>query len=407
MAPRSRVLRLAAAAASAAALFAGADPAAAGPTIVVNPKGSIRLDVRGNGHGHGLSQYGARGAAMAGLSYRRIVHFYYPHTHVATVDHSMIRVLIGSTGPTTTVGAYPHLTVTGVDGELPAAGVSKYRLVAGNGTGLKLQRKVDGKAWSTLATKLPNGARFDRTNHFSIRLYLPDGSSTRYSGSLAAYRASGGGVYTVNRVTLDRYTAGVVPREMPASWQHAAVHAQAVAARTYGRYAVLHPRSSTYDICDSTMCQVYGGHAHYYSDGSPAYTDDIAAVSNNLGEVLTYQGSVIFAEFSASDGGYTTYGGQPYLIAQPDPYDDAASGDPYLDYERSSAASSIAAYFGLRKVTGLTVTQRDGRGAWGGRVLAADVKGTDAAGHARTVHATGYDLQYAFGLGSTLFKPVS
>jgi hypothetical protein len=116
---------------------------------------------------------------------------------------------------------------------------------------------------------------------------------------------------------------------------------------------------------------------------------------------------VIFAEFSASDGGYTTDGGQPYLIAQPDPYDDAASGDPYLGYERSSAASSIAAYFGLHKVTGLTVTQRDGHGAWGGRVLAADVKGTDAAGLARTVHATGYDLQYAFGLGSTLFKPVS
>ena len=182
------------------------------------------------------------------------------------------------------------------------------------------------------------------------------------------------------------------------------MRAQAVAARTYGHYAVQHPLGAHYDICDTTNCQVYGGHEHYYSDGNVAYTDDPAAVRGNENQVLTYQGSVIFAQFCASNGGYTTDGGQPYLIAQPDPYDNAASGDPYLGYERSSSASTIASYFGLRKVTGLTITKRDGHGAWGGRVLDADVKGTNADGDARTVHATGFDLQYAFGLGSTLFK---
>jgi SpoIID/LytB domain protein len=389
-------------AACVAALLVNAGPANARPSLAVDPKGSIRLDVMGNGHGHGLSQYGARGAANAGLSYDRIVHFYYPGTKLTTLDPSHIRVLLGGTGSTTTVGGYPHLKVTGVDGELPAS-ADKYQLVAGKHDGLKL-RELTGGTWRTYAAGLPDGARFSRTNRYSIRLYLPDGSSTRYSGSLAAYRSSSGGVYTVNRVSLDRYTAGVAPREMPASWQRAAVHAQAVAARTYGYYAVLHPRSSRYDICDSTQCQVYGGHKHYYSDGNVAYTDYPAAVHGNENQVLTYQGSVIFAQFSASDGGYTADGGQPYLIAQPDPYDNAASGDPYLGYERSSSTSTIASYFGLRKVTGLTITKRDGHGAWGGRVLDADLKGTDANGNASTVHATGYDLQYAFGLGSTLFK---
>ena len=60
-------------------LVTSARPAPA-PSLVVDPKGSIRLDVMGNGHGHGLSQYGARGAAIAGLSYDRIVGFYYPGT---------------------------------------------------------------------------------------------------------------------------------------------------------------------------------------------------------------------------------------------------------------------------------------------------------------------------------------
>jgi peptidoglycan hydrolase-like amidase len=403
MAPRSPILLLGAAALCAASVLVAA-PASAAPGLVVDPKGSIHLDVMGNGHGHGMSQYGARGAAIAGLSYHRIVHFYYPHTHLTTLGQTDIRVLLSNTGSTTTVGAYPHLTVTGVSGQLPWARVDKYRLIAGKHDGLKLQQLNTGGTWKTKATGLPNGARFHRTNHYSIRLYLADGSSTRYAGSLASYRSSSGGVYTVNGVSLDRYTAGVVPREMPASWQRAAVRAQAVAARTYGRYAVLHPQSSTYDICDTTMCQVYGGHVHYYSAGNQAWTDDIAAVRYNSNKVLTYHGAVIFAQFSASDGGYTTDGGQPYLIAERDPYDNAASGDPYLGYERSSSASTIAAYFGLRKVTGLTITKRDGHGAWGGRVLAAEVKGTDAAGHARTVHATGFDMEYAFGLGSTLFK---
>jgi SpoIID/LytB domain protein len=405
MAPRSPIVLLGAAALCAVSVLV-AGPATAAPGMVVNPKGSIHLDVRGNGHGHGMSQYGARGAAIAGLSYSKIVQFYYPHTKLTALGRTYIRVLLGNTGSTTTVGAYPHLKVTGVSGELQSVRVAKYRLVADKQSGLTLQKLRTGRKWRTVATGLPDGARFHRTNHYSIRQFLADGSSTRYKGSLAAYRSSSGGVYTVNRVTLDRYTAGVVPREMPASWQRAAVRAQAVAARTYGRYGVLHPRSSTYDICDSTMCQVYGGHVHYYSDGTLAYTDDPAALQHNAGEVLTYHGSTIFAQFSASDGGYTTDGGEPYLVAKADPYDNAASGDPYLGYERSSSASTIAAYFGLRKVTGITVTKRDGNGAWGGRVVTAVLTGTNAAGHNRTVHTTGYDLQSAFGLGSTLFKPV-
>ena len=40
----------------------------------------------------------------------------------------------------------------------------------------------------------------------------------------------------MNVLSMDEYVKGVVPREMPTSWETAAVRAQAVAARTYAAF---------------------------------------------------------------------------------------------------------------------------------------------------------------------------
>jgi SpoIID/LytB domain protein len=211
-------------------------------------------------------------------------------------------------------------------------------------------------------------------------------------------------VSTVNFVTLDRYTAGVIPQEMPTSWQRAAVDAQAVAARTYGQYAVEHPLSTDYDICDTTQCQVYGGHAVYDAHGVLQSTDFQAAATDTAGKVLTYRGATIFAEFSASNGGWSVDGGQPYLKAAADPYDTTASGDPYLNYTKVVHVTSIARHYGLKTVTKIAITQRDGHGTWGGRTLAGVITGTDSANKAKSVPTTGFELQAAFGVGTTWFE---
>ena len=44
------------------------------------PGGTVVLRGHGFGHGHGMSQYGAQGAAKQGLTYRQIIDFYYPGT---------------------------------------------------------------------------------------------------------------------------------------------------------------------------------------------------------------------------------------------------------------------------------------------------------------------------------------
>ena len=64
---------------------------------------------------------------------------------------------------------------------------------------------------------------------------------------------------TINRVLVEDYVRGVVPAEMPTSWPADAVRAQAVAARSYAVRLRANRRYPSYDLCDTTACQVYRG----------------------------------------------------------------------------------------------------------------------------------------------------
>jgi stage II sporulation protein D len=398
----------AAAVLTAGALVTVGGPAGAvAPMVALKPTGSLVVTYNGNGHGHGLSQYGAQGAALAGLSTAKILAHYYAGTKLATVKATTLRVLLGGTNGTTSVAPASGLTVTGVKGALPTAGIWRYRLITDTGSTLSLQRLKTGagNTWTTIHTKLPNDAQFSRPNYAGVRQYSADGSSTVYGGALRAVRVNAtgtaGGVHTVAVVWDNEYTAGVTPREMPASWARAATDAQAVAVRTYALYEKAHAGSRYYDICATTACQVYGGQVHYNADGSVAWQQFQQAAKDTLNQVLTYGGQPIFAQFAASDGGWSVSGGQPYLKAAADPYDPGHSGDPYVNAKETVKVASLAAYFDLGSVTGITITQRDGHGAWGGRVLSAVLTGTTKAKKATTLTVDGDDLQWALGLGTT------
>ncbi|MDT4894514.1 MAG: stage sporulation protein [Pseudonocardiales bacterium] len=382
---------------SAAGWVALQQATATAETIILPGTGSIQVTGNGNGHGHGLSQYGARGAAQSGLSAAQIVAFYYPGTTLATISGSTtLRVLITKGTPYTCVQAKAGLSVAGA--ALSATGVTRFRLVpSGN---LLAVQKTSGSActsgtWTTVKDGLPSSADFSSTQGY-LRLYLNDGTSTDYRGALGAVR-SGTGEITVNRVGIDAYTQGVVPREMPASWAAAAVQAQAIAARTYAEYEREHA-SGTYDICDTTQCQVYGGANHYDAGGNLLWSEDPAAISGNSGQIVRYGGAAAFTQFSASDGGWTVSGGQPYLPAKADPYDTAAAGDPYIHWTASVPVSQVASAYGFARVTQIQITQRDGHGEWGGRVLAATVYGIKTDGSAGSVPTTGFGLQDAMNL---------
>ncbi len=113
-------------------------------------------------------------------------------------------------------------------------------------------------------------------------------------------RAGGAGVAVINVISLEEYLRGVVPAEMgPRAFPALeALKAQAVAARTYavahlGEYA-----DAGYDICDSQLCQVYGG-----VDLEQPLTD--RAVAETAGEIAVFAGKPIDAMYHSTCGGHT------------------------------------------------------------------------------------------------------
>src|SRR3954466_8094968 len=141
---RRRAGGLAAVVGTAAGVTVAMAPSAAGvpvaETVKIGTATSLSVMSRGNGHGHGMSEYGARGAARVGLDYKRIVAFYYPGASLVSTPRRMIRVKLDRTGSTTTIAARTSTTVTGVSGYLAVTGIRRYRLLADAKAGLSLQR---------------------------------------------------------------------------------------------------------------------------------------------------------------------------------------------------------------------------------------------------------------------------
>ncbi len=107
----------------------------------------------------------------------------------------------------------------------------------------------------------------------------------------------------INDVPLEKYLQGVVPSEMPPSWEHDAHKAQAIAARSYALANLGKRGKHGYDLKDTPEDQAYGG-----ASAETPQTND--AVTETEGLVLVYDGKIIPAYYSASAGGKTTTAGQ-------------------------------------------------------------------------------------------------
>lgn len=389
-----------------ASVLVAAGPAHAADTYPRPADGTFQLQGHGYGHGKGMSQWGAQGAAIAGRTYSQILAHYYPGTTLATGGPSSLRVWISvdtgdvwvrpSAGLSVTAGSTTALLPTTYNG----AAYSSWRVALVSG-----QHRVDGYAsgaWRTFRTfsgavRLTNSAKV-------IRLILPgqDGQNyeREYRGSLLAH-TSGGTRYTLNDVTMQSYLRSVVPLESFPSWLPAALQAQSVAARTYAAHEV-GADSSVYDVCDTTSCQVYKGVATTVGGVRTVHeaTSTNDAVGVTSGKILTYGGVPAFTQFSASNGGYSAAGGKAYLPAKADPYDAAAGSNPNHTWATSLKASTIESkYPQVGSVHGLRVLTRDGNGEWGGRVKAMEIYGSKGS-----IAVTGESFRFAFGLKSEWFQ---
>ncbi len=406
---------------TAVAVVTTAAPASADEVVDRPGDGVFVVEGHGWGHGRGMSQWGAQGAASLGVSADNIVSTYYPGTSRAVLPDAPIRVLLsGDEGKDTQVLPAPGLTVTdvstGTTAELPT-GPTRWRAVV-DAAGLHVQ-SLTGSTWTPFA--LGGGTAHGGPIRFGgptfVRLVFPNGTSRDYRGATSAVKTSDTALQTVVALPLEDYLLGVVPRESSASWKPAALQAQAIAARSYsankrGRVA----GKGTYDICDTTSCQVFGGSALYSSSGArtelePASTTE--AVQATAGVVRTYDGAPILAEFSSSNGGWSTAGNVPYLQAQRDDWDGAVA-NPVHSWKASLRASDLERRFpAVGTLTRVRITVRDGNGEWGGRVKAVVLEGVSSTGAPTSVSTTGSGVYsartwptYSDGLKSTWFRIV-
>jgi stage II sporulation protein D len=373
-------------------LLVDALPARADP--VVAPKsGSFTVRGSGWGHGWGMSQYGAYGAARQGLSWPRILAFYYPGTvRTSLPPRSMLKVWVTSDNDgSLRVLPSPGLNVRdGVGGRFTVPTGSKYVSwrVARYGSGYRLTyRTADGRN-VVQRTGLSKGTWSFYSPSRSVRVLLPSGSIRTYRGSMALIKWGTSG-RTINRVLVEDYVRGVVPAEMPTSWPADAVRAQAVAARSYAVRLRTTRRYASYDLCDTTACQVYRGM------GAETPAGD-AAVRATKGTILTYRGAVALTQFASSNGGHSAQGDFPYLRPKPDPYDGAVRSQAWT--RTVTAAQVERAWPSVGSLRGLQVTARDGAGSWGGRVSTVKVIGSRG-----TVSVAGSTFQSRFSLRSRLF----
>jgi SpoIID/LytB domain protein len=365
--------------------------------------GVFNVQGHGWGHGHGMSQWGAQGAASQGVDADTITSTYYPSTAKATVPNAPIRVLLqADEGRDTQVYAAAGLRVTDVTtGETAVLpdGPSRWRATV-DSSGLRLS-SLTGSTWTPAAitpsdppTTPPAYAgplRFSGPSF--VRVAFPDGTSRDYRGAIQAVKTSSTALQTIDVLGLEEYLLGVVPRESSSGWKPAALQAQAIAARSYTSYKKAHVSSTArYDICDTTQCQVFGGSRAYAADGSsialePASTTD--AVRATAGVVRTYNGAAIFAEYSSSNGGWSTDGGAPYLVARRDDWDGAVENSVHSWSASLRATDLEARYPAVGTLKRLRVTARDGNGEWGGRVKSVVLEGVSSTGAATSVTTTG------------------
>jgi len=295
---------------------------------------------RGYGHGLGLSQYGARGRALAGQTAPTILAHYYQGTTLATISAaSPVRVLVLS--PTKATSAKPIVlhgrgapfTIDGFSGSFPV-GARVTIWPSGSGFAIRVTSTSGtillNRTTAAADLRLRSGADPGR-----IEVDTKPVADDTYRGVIRVLNTSSG-VIAVNEVGLDLYLRGVVPAEMPASWPTEALKAQAIAARSYAEEHV-RVGSGSYDLFDDTRSQVYHG-----SLGE--VTASTAAISATAGQVLKSGSAIINALYHSADGGatednenvYTSANGQ--IVSGPLSYLRGSSDrDPHgVSYDSSS-----------------------------------------------------------------------
>ncbi len=402
------------------------------------PSAEFAVLGKGWGHGAGMSQYGARGAARLGCSARRILRTYYPGVTIGTDPASADRkVRVAVTFGSLSDNVVRTLDVEAGDNGLPweVCGAHGCRRVAGQPQHTRWRARVlaDGSYILYDAAGRRAEAGGIRTALLRARLSVPGGRGriARLPGNghryrwgvleLDSYVTGGRGRAYVNVVvpTVELYLRGLA--EMPSSWEAAALRAQAIVGRSY---AMHHRRAGRKASCrchlyDSVLSQAYTGWDKESEGADAVYGRRwVDAVTHTATRVIKRGDAIAVGYYSSSHGGHSesgafTWGTETsYLQAVDDSRWEMASSNPIRSWSVGLSAATLGDIFGVGTAT--SVSRPRPRGAAGrvGRVEAGygGVVVAGTAGSAR-VSGTTFRTRVNAALGyeavrSTLFRVV-
>jgi peptidoglycan hydrolase-like amidase/putative cell wall-binding protein len=353
-------------------------PGGAGfPAHTAVPAGDVQVLGRGWGHGVGMSQHGALGAARLGCSAAQILSTYYPGTQLSDRDTAVpITATLWPTRPQE-AGA-PNLDVrvprsADIPAGMPRAEAVTWRIRQAEGgqvTDLPEQQPA-GATWRAAIRdgrlELRDGERVVWSGPTSATLFvpldnrrtiqLPQKSTATWSsqgrpysrGSLRVAPLTGAGSQLLVQIDLpdvEQYLYGL--SEMPSSWLAAALEAQAIAGRSYAM------RKNPRILWESTADQVYAGALKErdptgVGPGETAGQRWVRAVEASRRKVVTHDGTIAQTVYSSSHGGqsesnrfssfFSAGNVIPYLVPIDDSRWDRAS---LTEDERTRCGSSCA-----------------------------------------------------------------
>ena len=390
-----------------AASILPANPPAHAAALLYRPDQMITFQGSGNGHGVGLSQYGAKGRAEQGQHATQIVQSYYQGTTISpwATDSIRVRVLVDEDFlPAATDGSFPssnnlpaHIwgwngqwAIEGITGPLQP-GTRMTLLTHPDRRGFQVQL-FDPVGNHMLTFEFPGAMKIISLNHQTrIQVYhkftraVPGSNGTQfydiYRGDIWIRQNAEGHLDTVNEINLEDYLRGVVPAEMPSTWPIEAIVSQALAARTYALTS-LNPSHPWYDMDDTQFYQVYEG-----SNREDGKTN--SAIDRTRNQVITYLGQPIRAYYFSSSGGFTEnvedvfMENLPYLRGFQDV---DTSGHPF-DASAPSTSWSTATF--PMQVLEDMLNQKDYTRI--GTLRSLDFSDRAASGRLRTVLVTGSD----------------
>lgn len=378
---------------------------------------SSGIIVRGHGWGHGLgmSQYGAQGAARLGCNHAQILGTYYSGTRlerrsltapvVAALKEGAVRAtalaengrvvwvspegtsLVQPAGQAWTVHGYVW---NGTVGTVLLDGAGARRLFVPTGT-LRL-------AHATVTVRIRTYPVASNTPSSDTRVRWGTAGFTR---TVDGYAVDETIASDARGTSVDKYLWGL--GEMPVSWPGEALRSQSDAARTYLARAL---SGGAYQIGVTTAAQVYAGATREDEDARYRYPWR-TAVSATSGEVIVdSSGNLITAMYFSSDGGrslsraevYGSQGGFGYLSGVDDSRWDLASSNPHRSWATAFTPEQFATALGFGTVTGI------GLAALGTADRAEGMKVTGTVdGATRTITFTGAAARTALGLRSPAF----